>query len=34
MMEKLMIDTGKTWVRDYKVSGFRFDLMARIRWLR
>jgi len=28
MMEKLMIDTGKTWVRDYKVSGFRFDLMG------
>ena len=26
MMEKLMIDTGKTWVEQYKVSGFRFDL--------
>jgi pullulanase-type alpha-1,6-glucosidase len=25
-MEKLMIDTGKLWVEDYKVSGFRFDL--------
>jgi pullulanase-type alpha-1,6-glucosidase len=28
MMEKLMIDTGEMWVRDYKVSGFRFDLMG------
>jgi len=28
MMEKLMIDTGVTWVRDYKVAGFRFDLMS------
>jgi pullulanase len=28
MMEKLMIDTGVTWVRDYKVSGFRFDIMT------
>jgi pullulanase len=28
MMEKLMIDTGVSWVRDYKVSGFRFDLMS------
>jgi pullulanase len=28
MMEKLMIDTGVTWVRDYKVTGFRFDIMA------
>jgi pullulanase len=28
MMEKLMIDTGVRWVRDYKVSGFRFDLMS------
>lgn len=28
MMEKLMLDTGVTWVRDYKVDGFRFDLMS------
>jgi len=28
MMEKLMIDTGKMWVQEYKVSGFRFDLMG------
>jgi pullulanase len=28
MMEKLMIDTGTMWVRDYKVAGFRFDIMA------
>jgi len=28
MMEKLMIDTGVTWVRDYKVTGFRFDIMG------
>ena len=28
MMEKLMIDTGVTWVRDYKVTGFRFDIMS------
>ena len=28
MMEKLMVDTGVTWVRDYKVSGFRFDIMT------
>jgi len=28
MMEKLMIDTGVSWVRDYKVSGFRFDIMS------
>ena len=28
MMEKLMVDTGVRWVRDYKVSGFRFDLMS------
>jgi pullulanase-type alpha-1,6-glucosidase len=28
MMEKLMIDTGVMWVRDYKVTGFRFDIMA------
>lgn len=28
MMGKLMIDTLVTWARDYKVDGFRFDLMA------
>jgi len=28
MMEKLMIDTLVRWARDYKVSGFRFDLMG------
>jgi pullulanase len=28
MMEKLMVDTGVMWVRDYKVTGFRFDIMA------
>jgi len=28
MMEKLMIDTGVMWVRDYKITGFRFDIMA------
>ncbi|HEX6571294.1 MAG TPA: pullulanase-type alpha-1,6-glucosidase, partial [Steroidobacteraceae bacterium] len=28
MMEKLMVDTGVRWVRDYKVSGFRFDIMS------
>jgi pullulanase len=28
MMEKLMVDTGVRWARDYKVSGFRFDLMS------
>jgi pullulanase len=28
MMAKLMIDTGVRWVRDYKVAGFRFDLMS------
>jgi pullulanase len=28
MMEKLMIDTGIRWVRDYKIDGFRFDLMS------
>jgi len=28
MMEKLMVDTGVMWVRDYKVTGFRFDLMS------
>ncbi|MFC4293388.1 pullulanase-type alpha-1,6-glucosidase [Sphingorhabdus arenilitoris] len=28
MMEKLMIDALTVWARDYKVSGFRFDLMG------
>lgn len=28
MMEKVMVDTVKMWARDYKVSGFRFDLMG------
>ncbi len=28
MFEKLMIDTGVRWVRDYKVSSFRFDIMS------
>lgn len=28
MMEKLMIDAMLMWARDYKVSGFRFDLMG------
>ncbi len=28
MMEKLMIDTLVRWARDYKVDGFRFDLMG------
>ena len=28
MMEKLMIDSVVTWARQYKVDGFRFDLMA------
>ncbi len=28
MMEKLMIDSVLTWARDYKVDGFRFDLMG------
>jgi pullulanase len=28
MMEKLMIDTLVRWTRDYKVDGFRFDLMG------
>jgi pullulanase-type alpha-1,6-glucosidase len=28
MMEKLMIDSLLTWVREYKVDGFRFDLMG------
>ncbi|HWN66539.1 MAG TPA: pullulanase-type alpha-1,6-glucosidase [Haliangium sp.] len=28
MMEKLMIDSVKTWVTQYKIAGFRFDLMG------
>jgi pullulanase-type alpha-1,6-glucosidase len=28
MMERLMIDTAVRWARDYKVDGFRFDLMG------
>jgi len=28
MMAKLMIDSLVTWARDYKIDGFRFDLMA------
>jgi pullulanase-type alpha-1,6-glucosidase len=28
MMEKLMIDSLIVWARDYKIDGFRFDLMA------
>ena len=28
MMEKLMVDTLLIWARDYKVDGFRFDLMG------
>lgn len=28
MMEKLMIDTLLRWAREYKVTGFRFDLMG------
>jgi pullulanase-type alpha-1,6-glucosidase len=28
MMEKFMVDSLVTWVRDYKVDGFRFDLMG------
>lgn len=28
MMEKLMIDSLKVWARDYKMDGFRFDLMG------
>ena len=28
MMEKLMIDSVLTWAREYKVNGFRFDLMG------
>ena len=28
MMEKLMLDSMLVWARDYKVDGFRFDLMG------
>jgi pullulanase-type alpha-1,6-glucosidase len=28
MMEKLMIDSALTWAREYKVDGFRFDIMG------
>jgi pullulanase-type alpha-1,6-glucosidase len=28
MMEKLMIDSVLTWAREYRVDGFRFDLMG------
>jgi pullulanase/glycogen debranching enzyme len=28
MMEKLMLDSLATWVREYRVDGFRFDLMG------
>ena len=28
MMKKLMIDSLIVWARDYKIDGFRFDLMA------
>ena len=28
MMEKLMVDSIKTWATGYKVDGFRFDLMG------
>lgn len=28
MMERLMIDSVLMWVRDYRVDGFRFDLMG------
>ncbi len=28
MMEKLMLDSLKTWATQYKVDGFRFDLMG------
>jgi len=28
MMERLMIDSVLTWARDYRVDGFRFDLMG------
>jgi pullulanase-type alpha-1,6-glucosidase len=28
MMEKLMIDSVTTWAREYRIDGFRFDLMG------
>jgi pullulanase-type alpha-1,6-glucosidase len=28
MMEKLMLDSLRVWAREYKVDGFRFDLMG------
>ena len=28
MMEKLMVDSVVTWAKQYKVDGFRFDLMG------
>ena len=28
MMRKLMIDSVVTWAKEYKVDGFRFDLMG------
>ncbi|RYX99782.1 pullulanase-type alpha-1,6-glucosidase, partial [bacterium] len=28
MMEKMMVDSVKTWAKYYKVDGFRFDLMG------
>nr|WP_305889038.1 pullulanase-type alpha-1,6-glucosidase [Parvularcula maris] len=28
MMEKLMVDSLETWAKEYKVDGFRFDLMG------
>ena len=28
MMEKLMLDSLRTWRREYKLDGFRFDLMG------
>lgn len=34
MAEKLMVDSIVTWARDYRVDGFRFDLMGHhSRWL-
>ncbi|MDN3611962.1 pullulanase-type alpha-1,6-glucosidase [Vibrio ostreicida] len=30
MFEKLMVDSVVTWARDYKVDGFRFDLMGHV----
>lgn len=30
MMEKLMIDTLKTWAVQYRIDGFRFDIMGHI----